>query len=195
MRIAFWSGDGQSGTTSNMLAVAAMVSIICPKARIRVQRLGQQMKSVSPKSTQDNKTDYIFLDCGRGTDVRKLRMLQKMDIVVVNLKAEKRAVQRFLGEDMHRFPRTMILLGDGYRRLGEDKLWLEHRYRVSPQRMGQIYHNEEFAQAFLKGKVRRFVLSEYKQRSNLRNEQLLIELEEFARKILIYSEKNIQEVM
>lgn len=48
MKIVFWGETKQCGTTSNMLAVAEMLAVMCPGARIEVRMPGVPQRSVRP---------------------------------------------------------------------------------------------------------------------------------------------------
>lgn len=186
MKIAFWSEEGQSGTTSNMLACAEMFSILYPAAEICAQNLGLSKKIAKAergKQKPSKEADFYFLDCGIGLGRGKSRILRQMDLVVVNVKQEEAGLNRFFLEDRHRIPNFLVLMGNYYACDAFDRAYLEREYRVESERLGVISNNPEFYEAHRRGKVRHFIKAEYAKTGSLRNEQLLKELERFSRKM------------
>lgn len=185
MKIAFWSEDEQSGTTSNMLASAAMISILYPHAEISVQSLSVLKNTAgAPKKVQEDSADFCFVDCGAGMDEKKCQILQQMDVVVVNLKQEKESLDRFFMADIHKVPKFLILLGNFHGYDPYNRAYLERVYRIAPESLGVISNNSEFFHAHEIGKVRRFIKAEHGDTTNMRNEQLLEELEQFSKQII-----------
>lgn len=183
MKIAFWSEDGQSGTTSYMLASAAMVSILCPQVEISVQSLGAPGNPIA---------DIYFLDCGAGMDALRRQAFKQMDMVVVNLKQEKEALDRFVLEEIHGLPDFLVLLGNYYENSQFNREYLEYVYRIAPESVGTLSHNSEFVRVCEDRKIGRFVRREYRRAKTVRNEQLLKELETFSRQIIKKYEEQYQ---
>lgn len=191
MKIAFWSEDRQSGTTSNMLASAAMMSILCPKIAISMQSLGTSGKPLKDKPAIFEAADIYFLDCGNGLDVGRRRVLQQMDMVVVNLKQEKEALDRFFLEDMHVMPNFLLLLGNYYGSSVYNRDYLARVYRIAPEKVGAVYGNSEFSRAYELGRLEPFVKREHIRAQSVRNELLLKELEQFSKQLIKkYEEQN-----
>lgn len=184
MKIAFWSETEQSGTTSNMLICAAMVAILCPEAEIAVRSLAESAGRPRVKSPKAEQADFCFLDCGAGFSNRKCRILRQMDLVVVNIRQENGNLEQFFLRDRHMLTNFFILAGNYYESAQINKAYVERMYRVASEDIGVISNNSELYGAFLLGKTRHFIKSEYGNAKNMRNEKLLVELELVAKQLL-----------
>lgn len=192
MKIAFWSEEGKSGTTSNMLACAAMFSILYPHVKVSVQSLRVLKRQMQTKQKRQEEEHICFLDCGNGLDERKRRVLSQMDMVVVNLKQEKESLDRFFMDDVHWVPDALVLVGNYYDSSALNRAYLENVYRIAPEGLGTISSNGEFCHACQLAKVRRFIKTEYAETKSMRNKQLLEELEQFTKQIVMrMEEKNL----
>ncbi|MGN0348412.1 MAG: hypothetical protein ACI4DR_02655 [Roseburia sp.] len=181
MKIAFWSVDSRCGTTCNMLAVAAIFSLLYPKTRVVVKN-GREAKEKEVRKQED--ADFFFLDCGAGSYEKKCRILREMDLVIVNLKQEEEHLNRFFLENKHLLSNFYVVLGNYYRQSVYDPRYLEQVYRMCPEKCVVISNNSEFEQACSRRRIRRFIQAEYRQTKSLRNERLLSELTQLAHGIL-----------
>lgn len=214
MKIAFWSEAGHSGTTSNMLAVSAMVSAISPGSRVSLRNLGKPEKAEDKKEREITHTvrhtsnekqsaeraskeekaqsRYVFLDCGSGLDACKRNILSQVDMIVVNVRQREEELNRLFLEHRSLLAQSMILVGNYCEQSEISRRYLEHMYRIEPERLGVISYNSEFYQACLRGRVRHFVKSRQDHPGCMRNSLLIRELEQFARRLMIQAErKNI----
>lgn len=193
MKIAFWSEMRQSGTTSNMLAVAEMTARIFPESVVAVQRLSvpqgakekSNKKNVKSQNRQPSKTseketraaDFYFLDCGTGLDEKKCRILKQMDVVVVNLRQDRKCLDDFFLRDRQWFPNYFAIISDFYGEHEQERCNLERRYRLKAETAAIISHNSAFACAKEAGKIRRFTREQWTAPTDFRNEQFVRELE------------------
>lgn len=183
MRIGFWSNDSQSGTTSGMLAIAAMTSLLYPDVQVSVKRLRSgSATSVKIKACLSKREQEIcFLDCGTGFSGDKLQLLEQMDLVVVSVKQDAQRLDRFFMEDRLLLPDTLLLLGDYYGDFFAGRCYLEHRYRLTSQQFGVIFHNGAFGYAVCRRRIAQFVRKEYQKPQSMENERMIFELERFTR--------------
>lgn len=208
MKIVFWGETRQCGTTSNMLAVAGMLSVLYPVARIEVRTLGTAQYGMSLcteeeksflKAFVDSKKishpkkqaiHFSFLDCGSGKDKWHRELLKQADLVVVNLAQEEAALQEFFMYDIHIAPNILILLGKYYELSRYGREYLERFYRIDPETIGVIPRNSEFEMAADKGKIRHFVQTEGQLAEKKRNQELFQELMHFVALLL----QNVREL-
>lgn len=181
MNIVFWGEEHDCGTTAHMFAVAGMLSALCPHAEIGI---GAPQKG--------RRTAFHFYDGGTGLSARRVRMLRAADLVVVNLKPEEACVQQFFMEHSHIAKNKLILLSRYYEGAVVDCGYLEHFYRVEPERLGGIPYNNGFYQALRCRRTDDFIRGQYASPENLGNEQFLKELCRIAAVILEEKEKNNQ---
>lgn len=209
MKIVFWGETRQCGTTSNMLAVAGMLSVLYPVARIEVRTLGtvqhgmhlcvEEEKnflkaSVDTKKVSRNEKQamhFCFFDCGSGKDKWHRDILRQADLVVVNLAQEEAALWEFFMYDIHIAPNILILLGKYYELSKYGREYLERFYRIDPETIGVIPCNSEFEMAADKGKVRHFVQTEGQMLKKKRNQELFQELMHFV-ELLLQNAKDLQ---
>lgn len=210
MKIAFWSEARHSGTTSNMLAVSAMVSAISPGSRVSLRSLGKPEKkereithavghipnekqSAECASKEERaRSRYVFLDCGAGLDACKRHILSQADMIVVNVRQREEELNRLFLERRSLLARSMILVGNYCEQSEISRGYLEHMYRIEPEHLGVVSYNSEFYQACLHGRVRHFVKSRQECPGCMRNSLFIRELEQFARRLMIQAErKNI----
>lgn len=210
MKIAFWSEAGHSGTTSNMLAVAAMISAISPESRVFLQSLEKSGKTaekgerrighaergrVCACRTEEEESAgnrYIFLDCGTGMDPCKRHILLEADMIVVNVRQCREELNSLFLEHRSMLAQSMVLVGNYCEQSEISRRYLERMYRIEPERLGIVSYNSEFYQACLRGRVRHFVKSRQDCPGCMRNSLLIKELEQFAHRLLIQAErKNI----
>ncbi|MBO5246761.1 MAG: hypothetical protein J6B28_05805 [Eubacterium sp.] len=202
MKIVFWGETKRCGTTSNMLAVAGMLSVLRPDVRVEVRTLGLAQRSMRPyageeKSFRKDSDDtervscnenqnmhFCFFDCGSGKDKRRRDILRQADLVVVNLVQDEAALQEFFMYDIHIAPNILILMGKYYELSGYGRGYLERFYRIGPETIGVIPCNAAFEKAADKGKVRQFVQMESQMSNNKRNQELLQELTHFVELLL-----------
>lgn len=180
MNIVFWGEEHGCGTTAHMLAVAGMLSVLCPHVEVAIGALPG-----SPRVA------FHFYDGGTGLTLRRQRMLRAADLVVVNLKPERACVEDFFLEHSHIAKNKLILLGNYYKGTGVDCGYLEHFYRVEPERVGEIPYNGGFYQALLHRKADAFIRCEADNPNSLRNEQFLNELRRIAQLILTEKEMKV----
>lgn len=202
MKIVFWGETKQCGTTSNMLAVAGMLAVLRPEARIEVCTPGISQRAIRLHAGKKKNTEKIFrdtekkvyngnrdmhfyfLDCRSGRDRWCREVLRKADLVVVNLAQQEDCLRKFFLYDIHIAPNILILMGKYYELSRYGREYLEHFYRIDPEKFGVIPCNAQFEMAADRGKVRHFVQTECKLPESERNGRLLQELTRFVELLL-----------
>lgn len=192
MKIAFWSETECSGTTSNMLAVAGMFSLLYPQEKVTVRGIEEeeteQMRRRAGRETAVS--EICFLDCGSGTSERTYRMLAEASLIVVNLKQDRRDMERFFLEYDHWKMEPLFLLSNYYGHSQYCRTYLERIYRIMPDCICVISHNGEFAQAYRHDTLKKFIAQEYQKAGCMRNELWLAEVEQVAKLLRKHMEQN-----
>lgn len=183
MNIVFWGEEHGCGTTAHMLAVAGMLSVLCPRADIGIGALPGGRRAA-----------FHFYDGGAGLTERRLRMLRAADLVVVNLRPDKACVEHFFGEHRHIAKNKMILLGNYDEDARINCAYLEHFYRAEPEQIGGIPYNNGFYQALLHQRTDAFIRRECDCPGSLRNEQFLNEVRQIAKVILAEKENETNNI-
>lgn len=172
MNIAFWGEERESGTTTHMHAVAEVMSVLCPKEELTY---GGMLHGADQ--------GIHFFDCGSGLNDRKRRVLWHADLVVVNLRRERRCVERFFMQDFHVSRNLTYLLGGCERGDGADRRYLERVFRVEPEHIGEVPFCNGFYHALQRNLGADFLQREMWSPGSCESEQLVREFARVARMI------------
>lgn len=173
MNLAFWGREHQSGTTAHMMAVTGMLRALCGEKSV-----------VTGRFLSENKAKFAICDCGTGRKGKRRHFLWHADLVVVNLKPDKRCMEHFFEEDFH-IAKNMMFLLDGYGCEEDvDTAYLKRIYRIEPEQVTVIPYNSAFYQALWKGKSDAFIARELLAPTNLANEQFVRSVETAAVRIM-----------
>lgn len=101
--------------------------------------------------------DMTFIDCGSGSNALSEHLLERADVVVVNLPQERQGLDAYF-KKRHAFRGKVIYLVNQYQHESAcSKRTLNRLYRLEEEELGVILHNSFFRHAGDKGKIERFV--------------------------------------
>lgn len=150
------------------------------------QEVGTALARKIPQETGD--AIHIY-DCGTELGRRRRHMLWHADLVVVNLRQERACLEHFFQENFHIAKDMVFLLDARDCEVGVNRAYLEQIYRVGPEEIGVLPHNNEFYQALLRGRGDAFIRQTYRLPENEENERFVRELRKIALLILRKAEE------
>lgn len=211
MDIAFWSEERFCGTTVHAFAAAEMLAFMYPNLFIELCLPDRKMRRLPAGKVpvRDMRHTHThcdsrrnqnemggleeqkirLIDCGSGMEGNTDHVLQRADLIVVNLKQDKESINRFFQTNYGRFSRMFVLLGSYSEYRKPDKEYMKRICRVEPGMLGVLPHSIEFAQAYDNHRIRDFIRKESQNPGCVRNEQFIGELRQISYLLLKCMEK------
>ena len=148
-KIVFWSEKSDSGTTSNMKAVAAMLAfkyqyhMTCRQSGVIILSNGERMVTIT--------------DCGAGMGIHARKQLEGADLIVVNFRQIPHTLD-FLFTGYTGISKKIVYFISSYQKDSiYNKNYIYHYYRITPERLGVIPYNPEFQMACSSGRAAAYV--------------------------------------
>ena len=101
--------------------------------------------------------DMVFLNLANRTDREARELMHNADLLVVNLKQERKAFDTFYAEYANLSARIFLLIGNYYEDGHCDKEQLRSKYDIAETRLGVIPNNPEYEIACEKGQIGRYL--------------------------------------
>lgn len=194
MKIVFLGGKRNSGTTSNLSAVAGMLSVLCPGLAFVIYTRKGTRKRVRKETPQTERAEaenrICLIDFGSYAAIGKSRLIDEADLVIINMRQNDPMFPDFYFYEKQMGARVFLLMGAYSGQTKSQRSLLENYYRVAPERIGMIPYNSEFAYAATNGSARKFVQNRYRNPGSVDNERFLTELKNFSMLLL----KSMEEV-
>jgi len=125
------------------------------KPRVYTQSLNDGMWRVIRQAEQ--LCDLTFVDCGSGMDAMSAFILERADLVVMNLSQERQNLDAYF-QKRHAFRGRVIYLINRYQQESMyNRQKINQLYRVEEESLAVIPHNPIFRHASDRGKAERFV--------------------------------------
>lgn len=101
--------------------------------------------------------ELVFLDCGLGKGSFIHNILQRADVIVVNLVQSQRSIQHFFSTFPKFFEKTVYLLGRYGQQFPCNVNKIMKQCRIPKEHIGVIPYNAGFHDAFLNGRCAQFL--------------------------------------
>lgn len=146
-KIVFWSEKSDSGTTSNMKAVAAMLAfkyqMVCRQSGVIILSNGERIVTIT--------------DCGAGMGIHARKQLEGADLIVVNFRQIPHTLD-FLFTGYTGISKKIVYFISSYQKNSlYNKNYIYNYYRITPERLGVIPYNPEFQMACSRGRAAAYV--------------------------------------
>lgn len=159
VNIAFWGETRGSGTTSNLLAVACALTWGWENGgSISYKRNEAEQLVVEARGESGM---YTLIDCGSREDVQTEALLEKADLVVVNVRQTKHMLEHYFLTYGSLPRRSFFLIGSYYEDCWHNWRNLEQNYRIPRGQVGVIPYNQEFCEARSRGRLEQFMQKGY----------------------------------
>ncbi len=101
--------------------------------------------------------EVVFLDCGlgKGSFIRKI--LERADVIVVNLVQSQRVMEPFFSSNTDFLDKTVYLMGRYDQLFPCNKNRIVTKYQIPEESIGVVPYNAGFQDAFLHGKCAQFI--------------------------------------